>query len=72
MLVLSRKINERILIGHDIVVTVVKLDRNQVRIGIEAPPDVKIWREEVLERQQAEPPAAAATATRAFDSASVD
>ena len=38
MLVLSRKLNERIVIDGGIVVTVVKIDRNQVRLGIEAPP----------------------------------
>ncbi|HEX8201346.1 MAG TPA: carbon storage regulator, partial [Isosphaeraceae bacterium] len=37
MLVLSRKLNEKIVIDGEIVVTVVKIDRNQVRIGIEAP-----------------------------------
>jgi len=48
MLVLSRKINEKIVIGEGIVVTVVKIDRNQVRIGIEAPGNVPIYREEIL------------------------
>ncbi len=48
MLVLSRKINEKILIGEDIVITVVKIDRNQVRIGIEAPGSVPIYREEIV------------------------
>jgi len=37
MLVLSRKLGEKIVIGDNIVVTVVKIDRNQIRIGIEAP-----------------------------------
>lgn len=48
MLVLSRKLNEKIVIGGDIVVTVVRIDRNQVRLGIEAPSDVRIFREEVV------------------------
>lgn len=48
MLVLSRKINEKIVIDHDIVITVVKIDRNQVRIGIEAPGHVPVYREEIL------------------------
>ena len=40
MLVLSRKLGEKIVIGDNIVVTVVKIDRNQIRIGIEAPQEV--------------------------------
>ena len=47
MLVLSRKLGEKIVIGDNILVTVVKVDRNQVRIGIEAPPDVLVYREEI-------------------------
>jgi carbon storage regulator len=47
MLVLSRKLNEKILIDGGIVVTVVKIDRNQVRIGIEAPLHVRVFREEI-------------------------
>ena len=41
MLVLSRKLGEKIVIGDNIVVTVVKIDRNQIRIGIEAPSDIR-------------------------------
>ena len=48
MLVLSRKINEKIVIDNEIVVTVVKIDRNQIRLGIEAPHDVPVYREEIL------------------------
>jgi carbon storage regulator len=48
MLVLSRKLNEKIVIDGGIVVTVVKIDRNQVRIGIEAPEHVRVFREEIL------------------------
>ena len=47
MLVLSRKLGEKIVIGDNIVVTVVKIDRNQIRIGIEAPTDVPVYRQEI-------------------------
>ena len=47
MLVLSRKLGEKILIGDSIVLTVVKIDRNQIRLGIDAPADVAIYREEI-------------------------
>jgi carbon storage regulator len=48
MLVLSRKLGERIVINGNVVVTVVKIDRNQIRLGIEAPPSVPVFREEIL------------------------
>jgi carbon storage regulator len=47
MLVLSRKLNEKIVIDGSIVVTVVKIDRNQIRLGIEAPTHVRVFREEI-------------------------
>jgi carbon storage regulator CsrA len=50
MLVLSRKLSQQIVIGQDIRITVLKIDRNQVRIGIEAPRDICILREELGER----------------------
>lgn len=49
MLVLSRKTSEKIRIGDNIVITVVRIEGNKVRIGIEAPPDVQIQREELNE-----------------------
>jgi carbon storage regulator len=48
MLVLSRKLGERIVIDGGIVVTVVQVKASQVRIAIEAPPHVGIYREEIL------------------------
>ena len=49
MLVLARKAFESILIGGNIEVTVVRIDSNSVRIGIEAPPNVVILREELAD-----------------------
>jgi carbon storage regulator len=53
MLVLSRKQFEGIQIGSDIRIKVVKVDRNQVRLGIEAPADVMIVREELVSDPEA-------------------
>jgi carbon storage regulator len=50
MLVLSRRLGERILIGENISITVVDIDRGKIRLGIEAPRDVSIWRKELLEK----------------------
>ncbi len=62
MLVLSRKRDERIVIGDSIVITIVDIRGDKVRIGIEAPAHVPVHREEILQamaRQSAEdsPPA---------------
>jgi carbon storage regulator len=53
MLVLNRKIGERIVIGDDIVVTVVKVQGKQVRLGIEAPLAVSIRRQELVPQDEA-------------------
>jgi carbon storage regulator len=50
MLVLSRKLDETIVINGDIRITVVGVRGNQVRLGIEAPRSVRIFREELCER----------------------
>ena len=50
MLVLSRKVNERVVVDGGIVVTVVKIEGGQVRLGIEAPRHVKIFRQEIASR----------------------
>jgi len=49
VLVLSRKVGERILIGDKITVTVVKIGHGGVRVGIEAPPELAVVREELAE-----------------------
>lgn len=48
MLVLTRKESQRIRIGDDIVITIAKIDGNKVRVGIDAPADVSIVREEII------------------------
>ena len=51
MLVLSRKEKERLIIGENIIVTIVRLTGGTVRLGIDAPHEVQIQREEVRGRQ---------------------
>ncbi len=55
MLVLSRKLGEKICIGDDIYITVVAIDRGKVRLGIEAPRSVPVHREEILGTAAAAP-----------------
>jgi carbon storage regulator len=50
MLVLTRKVGERIHIGDSIVVTVVRIQGDKVRLGVEAPADVAVHRHEVYNR----------------------
>lgn len=47
MLVLTRTKGQKIMIGNDIVLTVVEVNGDQVRIGIEAPPEISVYREEI-------------------------
>ncbi len=48
MLVLSRKLGEKICIGENICITVVDIDRGKIRLGIDAPRDIPIYRQELL------------------------
>ncbi|MDG3004403.1 carbon storage regulator [Paludisphaera mucosa] len=52
MLVLSRKAMQSVVIGADIRITVIRVEGNQIRIGIEAPQDVRILRGELLDDSQ--------------------
>ena len=54
MLVLSRRLGETLIIGDDIKITVLGISGNQVRLGIAAPKDVSVHREEVYQRIQNE------------------
>jgi carbon storage regulator len=59
MLILSRKINEKIMIGEDISVSIIEIRGDQVRIGVDAPKNVKVFRREVFDAIKAENKAAA-------------
>ena len=54
MLVLSRRLGETLIIGDDVKITVLGISGNQVRLGIAAPKDVSVHREEVYRRIQDE------------------
>ncbi len=48
MLVLSRKLGQSFHIGPEVRITIVKIDRNSIRIGIDAPDDISVQREEIV------------------------
>jgi carbon storage regulator len=54
MLILTRRAGETVMIGKDVTITVLGVKGNQVRIGINAPKDVAVHREEIFERIQSE------------------
>ncbi|MCX8043187.1 MAG: carbon storage regulator CsrA [Desulfobacterota bacterium] len=67
MLVLTRKVGERIQIGDDITITIMDIKGKQVRVGIEAPAQVKVHREEIYQRIRQENINAANVDLTAFD-----
>jgi carbon storage regulator len=50
MLILTRRVGETVIVGNDVAVTIVAVKGNQIRIGISAPKNVPIHREEIYER----------------------
>ena len=58
MLILSRKVDEKIKIGDDITITLIEVHGDQVKIGVEAPKNVKVFRQEVFDAIQRENKAA--------------
>ena len=54
MLILTRKTNEKIKIGNDITITIIEVRGDQVKVGVEAPKDVKVFRQEVFNAIQNE------------------
>ena len=54
MLILTRRIGETLMIGDDVSITVLGVKGNQVRVGVNAPKDIAVHREEIYERIQRE------------------
>lgn len=54
MLILTRRVGETMMVGDDVTVTVLGVKGNQVRIGVNAPKDVSVHREEIYQRIQKE------------------
>ncbi|MDR1107992.1 MAG: carbon storage regulator CsrA [Spirochaetaceae bacterium] len=61
MLILSRKVNEKVMIGEDISLSIIEIRGDQVRLGVDAPKTVKVYRQEVFDAIKAENKAAAAS-----------
>ena len=59
MLILSRKVDEKIKSGNDITLTIIEVRGEYVKVGVEAPKNVKVFRQEVLDAIQSENKAAA-------------
>ena len=72
MLILTRRVGETVMIGNEVTVTVLGVKGNQVRIGVNAPKDVAVHREEIFERikrEQDQDSRAAAPVTKIVDDA---
>lgn len=69
MLILTRRIGETLVIGKDVKVTVLAVKGNQVRIGVDAPKEVPVHREEIYQRIQQEQSQVTTTAPGKVDTA---
>jgi len=64
MLVLSRKVEEKILVGDNVTITIVRIGGDTVRIGIEAPPEIIVLRAELKKKEEEEEKELEAEGTR--------
>ena len=71
MLILSRKIDEKIKIGNDITITLIDVHGDQVKIGVEAPKNVKVFRQEVFDAIQNENKAAVVKSETSADDVAI-
>ena len=71
MLILSRKIDEKIKIGNDITITLIDVHGDQVKIGVEAPKNVKVFRQEVFDAIQNENKAAVSVASESANDSAI-
>jgi carbon storage regulator len=68
MLILTRREGESVLIGDEVTITVLRVKGNQVRLGVNAPKNIAVQREEISERVRAEVTGTAASAAAPGDS----
>jgi len=71
MLILTRKSGERITIGDHVRVTVLEIKGKQVRLGIEAPPETRVHREEIFQKIQCENRLAAESGSTAVETLTI-
>jgi carbon storage regulator len=72
MLILTRRVGETLMIGDDVTVTVLGVKGNQVRIGVNAPKEITVHREEIYERIQREKEAQARVGTQPPDNQEIE